>query len=202
MNDGYMGSGKVIKRAIEKYGTDNFRKDILETFQDAKSMYAREKELVTEEFLSREGVYNLRRGGHGGFDYINKNKLSGFFDVEVARKGRNKTNEILENRYGANWRTKIAKLANDAKRKKYANDDLYKEKMRNNMSNARKYAFSNESNLKRKNTLKMVFANTNHQVGVNNSSYGTMWITNNIDNRKIKKTDIIPNGWKKGRICK
>ena len=36
-------------------------------------MYAKEKEIVTEEFILREDTYNLRRGGYGGFDYINKN---------------------------------------------------------------------------------------------------------------------------------
>jgi hypothetical protein len=202
MNDGYMGSGKVIKRAIEKYGTGNFRKDILEAFQDAKSMYAREKELVTEEFLSREDVYNLRRGGQGGFDYINKNKLNGFSDVEVAKKAREKTNEILESRYGSNWKTEISKLANKARQKKYVNDKLYKEKMVESVSNARKYAFSKEANLKRKNTLKKLFSNSNHQVGKNNSNYGTMWITNGKDNKKIKKDCLIPKGYNKGRVIK
>jgi len=67
-----MGSGKVIKRAIEKHGLENFRKDILEFFENTEDMYAREKEIVSEHFLLREDVYNLRRGGHGGFDYINK----------------------------------------------------------------------------------------------------------------------------------
>jgi hypothetical protein len=27
-----------------------------------------------------------------------------------------------------------------------------------------------------------------------------MWITNNIENKKIKKHDTIPVGWRKGRI--
>ena len=35
-------------------------------------MFAREKEVVTDEFLARPDTYNLRRGGFGGFDYINK----------------------------------------------------------------------------------------------------------------------------------
>jgi hypothetical protein len=35
--------------------------------------------------------------------------------------------------------------------------------------------------------------------GSNNPSYGTMWINNGSANLKIKQTDIIPAGWKKGR---
>lgn len=73
LEDGYMGSGKVIKQAIEKHGIDNFTKTILERFDSSEEMYAREKEVVNEEFLNREDTYNLRRGGSGGFDYINKN---------------------------------------------------------------------------------------------------------------------------------
>ena len=43
LDDGYMGSGKVINRAIEKYGIENFSKVILEQFEDPAAMYAREK---------------------------------------------------------------------------------------------------------------------------------------------------------------
>jgi hypothetical protein len=78
LNDSYMGSGKVIKEAIEKYGIDNFRKDILETFENSESMYSREKEVVTDEFLLREETYNLRRGGFGGWDYINASEIDKF----------------------------------------------------------------------------------------------------------------------------
>ena len=76
MNDGYMGSGKVIKTAIEKHGIENFSKTILETFSSEEEMYAREKEVVDDIFLMREDVYNLRRGGTGGFEFINKNGLN------------------------------------------------------------------------------------------------------------------------------
>ena len=40
-------------------------------------------------------------------------------------------------------------------------------------------------------------------VGSNNSQYGTMWITNGIENKKIKKENIdtyIFLGYYKGRI--
>lgn len=39
-------------------------------------------------------------------------------------------------------------------------------------------------------------------MGEHNSQYGTMWITNGIQNKKIKKDQVIPQGWRKGRIQK
>jgi len=37
-------------------------------------------------------------------------------------------------------------------------------------------------------------------VGTNNSQFGTIWITNGQENKKIKKEDIIPQSWYKGRV--
>lgn len=37
------------------------------------------------------------------------------------------------------------------------------------------------------------------QSGANNSQFGTIWITNGTDNKKIVNQGIIPYGWKKGR---
>jgi len=33
-----------------------------------------------------------------------------------------------------------------------------------------------------------------------NSQFGTMWITNDVINKKINKNDVMPEGWHKGRI--
>jgi uncharacterized pyridoxamine 5'-phosphate oxidase family protein len=52
MHDGYMGSGKIIKAAIQKYGIENFEKIILEQFPSVEEMYTRESEVVTIEFTS------------------------------------------------------------------------------------------------------------------------------------------------------
>jgi len=76
IDDGYMGSGTVIKHAIQKYSIENFKKDILEFFDTYEEALLAEKSIVTDKFLLREDVYNLRRGGFGGFDYINRNGLN------------------------------------------------------------------------------------------------------------------------------
>ena len=76
LNDNYMGSGKLIKQAVEKYGFNNFKKEILFIYNNPKQMYLKEAEIVDEEFLKRDDVYNLVPGGHGGWDYINSNKLN------------------------------------------------------------------------------------------------------------------------------
>lgn len=76
LNDGYMGSGVILKRAISTYGQQNFHKEILEFFDSYEDALEREFQLVDEEFLLREDTYNIRRGGTGGFDYINKNGLN------------------------------------------------------------------------------------------------------------------------------
>ena len=37
--------------------------------------------------------------------------------------------------------------------------------------------------------------------GSGNSQYGTMWITDGNNNKKIKKDQKIPENWTKGRNC-
>ena len=60
LDDSYMGSGKYLKLAQEKYGLENFKKEILFVFDTPELMYAKEKEIVNEEFLALENTYNLK----------------------------------------------------------------------------------------------------------------------------------------------
>jgi hypothetical protein len=70
IDDKYMGSGILIKRAIEKHGVENFNKKILHIFTNEKAAFAKEKELVTESLVTNKLCYNLKEGGRGGFDHI------------------------------------------------------------------------------------------------------------------------------------
>ena len=66
INDDYMGSGKNIKNEIELFGIENFKKEILFDFDNFDDMIKKEAELVNEEFLKRDDVYNIVLGGNAG----------------------------------------------------------------------------------------------------------------------------------------
>ena len=68
LEDGYLGSGKLLKRAIKKYGKENFEKIILHVFETEEEMNQKEKELVVINEMS----YNRCEGGKGGWGYINR----------------------------------------------------------------------------------------------------------------------------------
>jgi group I intron endonuclease len=64
-DNGYMGSGLAVKKAIKKYGRENFLKEILFYFKTDEEMFAKEKEIVNEVFVSNPETYNLIMGGRG-----------------------------------------------------------------------------------------------------------------------------------------
>lgn len=96
INDGYMGSGKMLRQAQKKYGIENFYKEILYVFEAEEEMNLKEKELVTEEFCLREDTYNICVGGQGGFSYINNNML---YDINQRRvNGKTSMSKLRESR--------------------------------------------------------------------------------------------------------
>lgn len=68
LDDGYLGSGWILKDAIKKHGKENFIREILYICKSRKDAREKEAELVNEDFVSREDTYNLVVGGIGGGD--------------------------------------------------------------------------------------------------------------------------------------
>lgn len=178
-NDGYLGSGKIVSRAINKYQPENFKKEILFVFDNPEDMFAKEKELVNEEWINRKDTYNIKLGGEGGWDYVNRNKFhlhenKDFYKkVSLALKGR-KASEAC---YAA-----VSQAHKDGK----FNYNTFEGKTHT-----------------KETKNKIGKANSFHQSGKKNSQYGTCWITNGQENKKIKKENLdkyIQLGYNKGRI--
>jgi len=74
--DGYLGSGKDLKKAIKKYGEENFIRETLFVFYNKKEAFAKEAELVNEAFVKRKDTYNLCTGGRGDAWKAAKGKVS------------------------------------------------------------------------------------------------------------------------------
>jgi hypothetical protein len=68
LEDGYLGSGHRLTLAVEKYGREKFKREILHFFNTPQEMFAKEKEIVNVDFLKRHDVYNIVEGGFGGFN--------------------------------------------------------------------------------------------------------------------------------------
>ena len=173
LEDGYIGSGRRLWLTINKHGKENHSIQILEWLPDRSSLKLRERELVNEELLNDSMCMNLQLGGGGGF--------TGDEHAQKFHKaGRLATNKVLHDRL--------------------QNDVDYRKRFCESVSNSLK---GNQFWLNKKHTeetkLKIGEANSIKQKGPANSQHGTCWITNGFENKKIKKTDDLPQGWSYGR---
>lgn len=183
LDDTYLGSGKLLKRAILKYGKDNFKKEILHIFDNEEDMKNKEREIVDENFL-KGNVYNLDTGGNGGFFYCNATI----------------TEENIQKRAKNGYRSA----------KSYMTDPVKNRVAGLKVKELGLGIFSEEAILRRKNVwkgrkhkpetrAKMSQAKKDKYNGQHNPVYGRFWITNGIENRMVQPQTIIPENWYKGR---
>ena len=183
LNDGYVGSGKLLKRAIKKYGLDQFKTEIIETCSTEAHMNLAEKVYVV---IDQEVSYNLCPGGRGGFGYINNNidliernrQINSRKDykeigrkISLVSKGKSKPLSPEKKQKMSMLRSELNRLCNPMQGKKHTEESR----------------------------LKM----SEKASGCNGSQFGTCWITNGKINKKIKKEDVdlwAEQGYHKGRI--
>lgn len=193
LNDDYMGSGKLVKLAQEKYGIENFTREYLQVFDNAEDMFNMESELVNEEFIARSDVYNLALGGYGGWDYINGD--------EESRKSKNLR------AYAAMKKSMLIKYGVENPSQIPENRIRTSERMKYAHSQNKDLGWTGLEFLGKKHseeTKAKIGEKAKLRTGDKNSQFGTMWIMNSEsgESKKIKKDAIIPDGWVKGRKIK
>ena len=192
LNDDYLGSGILLTRAIEKYGVDNFKKEIMFVFDNPEDMFAKEAEIVNEDFLSENNTYNLKKGGFGGFDYINKNPEKFLTKKRLASLMTNK--ERLER-----WKKKY-EFSEEFRKQVFNNAKLANERSKLNNPNGTFYKRKHTEETKKK----IGKITKRAQTGSGNSQYGKIWIFNEElkQSVRIHKNEQVPFGWKLGRKIK
>ena len=68
--DGYLGSGRIIRDAINKHGEENFRKEILFcALTEKDAYYVEEHVFITRKEVEDQFCYNIYTGGKGACSY-------------------------------------------------------------------------------------------------------------------------------------
>ena len=193
LEDGYTGSGKRLRYSIRKYGLENHKFKILEFLPSREELKKREAEIVNEEMLKHPLCMNLKFGGEGGWDHVN-------IDTEFLN------NQV--------------KLMNSVRAEKMKDPVFYEEfcnrcvsaqsksEVRNRITAGRTFSGKSYNHCKigsrqTDETKKKIGAkNSQLQLGSRNSQFGSCWICNDEEAKKIKKEELqtwLDQGWRKGR---
>ena len=172
LNDGYLGSGTYLKRSINKHGKENHSIEILEFLNSREELAAREREIVSLQEIAKKECMNLKVGGDGGIDSA------------MRRQSKEKRDWLREN--SPEWNTEVSRKVSEGLKKSFQN---------------RSGTFTGKSH-KPDTIEKMKKVAEGRGKGISNSQYGTCWITDEIQNKKIHKGDPIPEGWRLGRKIK
>jgi hypothetical protein len=186
IQDSYMGSGKLLSRAIRKHGMANFTKQVLHIFDTEEDMNRMESELVTEAFCERADTYNLCPGGHGGFGYINSNGLAVSLTQQRIRDPGLKLKTLDRAKDKIQWLTE--------------NDPQF---VSNRAATARKMHESGRGRVPSTKGLRHSVLTKDKMsksaTGSSNSQFGSKWYTDGVVNKKIAKADPVPDGFYAGR---
>ena len=179
LNDGYLGSGKRLWFSINYHGKDNHKIEILEFCDDRETLKNREKEIVNKDLLNERLCMNLQLGGGGGI-----------LSKEHHQKMKKASSQYQKEKWkDQDYRDKIKKIISENFKKGHIGRtkyDLFKGK-------------KHTENTK----LKISKSKKNKNIGVNNSQYGTCWVSKDNKNIKIKKNELdqwLDKGWVKGKI--
>jgi hypothetical protein len=104
-NPNYLGSGKILHLAFQKYGIENFKKEIIEECDSIELLNEREKFWISYYSSTDRSIgYNIASGGNGGDTISNhpnkeeiKKKHSNWMKENSPAKGRKKSESEIEN---------------------------------------------------------------------------------------------------------
>lgn len=179
-NDSYLGSGKLLRRAVKKHGRAAFIKEVLFDFDTREEMLAKERDLVTTAFKCDPSNYNLVEGGEAsGFLFASADQQRRYSQLGNARQ-REMGSEYWGRKRAAIRKGVLAGIAGGTFSPPTFAGLEHSEETKAKMSGPRPAS-----------------------VGPRNSQFGTAWICKPGETpRKVPKTDLpahLEEGWQRGR---
>lgn len=97
LEDGYLGSGKLLKQAIKKNGRENFKREILEFCDSEILAWEKEKEYCVKlNVICDDTFYNFTDGGEGNNYWVGKQRSDETKNkISKSRKGLKAWNKGL-----------------------------------------------------------------------------------------------------------
>lgn len=217
LNDNYLGSGINLRKAIKKYGKENFRREILFIFDNELDMNNKEKELVTEELINNPLCYNLTKGGEGGPIFLGKHHSEStkqkLREKSLNKPAYKKSNEQIEKekqaRYqknnGSYFSEESIQKMRDARNKYYLeHSEKIKHVDRKNKIKKSKEEVNKSRSDKLKGRKKSVETRkklSDSHKGKKPKNAGKIQINNGTKNLYIDKSELpfyLERGWEKG----
>jgi hypothetical protein len=100
IDDGYMGSGVIVNRAFDKYGIENFSKEIITSCVDNFEANVLEKYYIAKE----KPKYNITGGGDGGLTSGSWKKGNQPWNIGMKNEYHYKLSEETKKKQSENWR--------------------------------------------------------------------------------------------------
>lgn len=95
----YLGSGKILQLAIQKYGKENFKNEVIFEADSIEDLNMNEKLIISQYFYTdgKNNMYNIALGGDGGnvlYNYTPEEKAAFVEKMTKINKERCSTEEF------------------------------------------------------------------------------------------------------------
>lgn len=185
--DVYWGSGKILKLAQQRYGLENFKKEIVcSGFWTKQELDKYEKCAIRVARFLGKAEYNIANGGQGWN-----------WPTEVASYYAKLGVKAYEQRTGKSWSQRakeIAQSKSPEERRSVALKSMQSRLEKGNWTFTMKGKKLTQDQIQRMKESKRL----NPSIGPKNGSFGKHWWTNGKEN---VKAEVCPEGFWKGRSC-
>lgn len=223
--DGYLGSETLISLAINKYGKENFTKELLRECSSQKELDRWEQiYIIKHKSFNKYIGYNILKGSSNEFGCgspmlipeVAKKCSDGnkrFMSSDKGKQQKIKMSNAMKEKHKdpkyAKKKSELGKALVGDKNPNYGNK--WSDEQKKDLSDKMKGRYNGDKNPnhgnnwsdEQKKSLSKKLKESGANKGKNNAMYGRVRITDGLNNKTIVKGEDIPSGWRLGMTrCK